>query len=353
MPDTRSRTLAVLFALSPTLTAPLDAQAERHTLQGTDVAVYNLAGVIRVEPAGAAGAAAVVEITRGGRHAERLRVVTGELRGVQTLRVIYPADEIAYGEGHSSAELRVREDGTFGDNGDAWRDGRRVRITSRGGGLDAHADLRVGVPKGQRIAVYLGVGRVFVTNVDGHLRVDVASADVTVATTRGPLTIDTGSGNVTATDAEGDLSIDTGSGNVTVTRMRGPGLRIDTGSGNATAVQVEADVLEIDTGSGDVDATGVRAQTIHLDTGSGNVELAVLADADRIDIDTGSGNVTLVVPESFGAEVEVETGSGDIDLGFPVQARRLERDHFVGTIGDGRGSVTIGTGSGGVRLLKS
>jgi DUF4097 and DUF4098 domain-containing protein YvlB len=79
----------------------------------------------------------------------------------------------------------------------------------------------------------------------------------------------------------------------------------------------------------------------------------VLADADRIDIDTGSGNVTLVVPESFGAQVEVETGSGDIDLGFPVQARRLERDHFVGTIGDGRGSVTIGTGSGGVRLLKS
>jgi hypothetical protein len=47
----------------------------------------------------------------------------------------------------------------------------------------------------------------------------------------------------------------------------------------------------------------------------------------------------------------VETGSGEIDLGFPIQAVRLERDHFVGTIGDGRGAVTIGTGSGGVTLL--
>ncbi len=351
MSHTLARAPAMLFVLPVALAMPLAAQEERHTLQGPDIAVYNLAGVMRVEAVG--GAAVVVEVTRRGSEAARLRVVTGEVRGRQTLRVIYPADAITYGEGYGSSELRVRDDGTFGDHGDAWRDGRRVRVSTRSGGLDAHADIRVGVPRGQKVAVYLGVGRATVTNVEGELRVDLASGEVTAEKTRGTLTIDTGSGNVTATDADGDLTIDTGSGNVSVTRMRGPGLRIDTGSGNATAVQVAADVLAIDTGSGNVDATGVTAKTVSLDAGSGNVKLAMLTDVERIDIDTGSGDVILTIPAIFGAAIEVETGSGEIDLGFPIQARRLERDHFVGTIGDGRGTVRIGTGSGGVRLLKS
>ncbi len=71
-------------------------------------------------------------------------------------------------------------------------------------------------------------------------------------------------------------------------------------------------------------------------------------------MDTGSGGVTITVPADFGAEVDIETGSGGIDLGgVPVMVTRLESDHIIGKIGDGRGRMKIETGSGGVRLVKS
>ena len=45
-------------------------QPERVVLQGRDVAIYNLAGRLRVE--GGSGDRVVVEVTRGGRDAGRL-----------------------------------------------------------------------------------------------------------------------------------------------------------------------------------------------------------------------------------------------------------------------------------------
>jgi hypothetical protein len=354
----RPAALAALFALAAT---PLAAQTSRHTVTGDSVAIYNLVGDIRVEgAAGPAGTAAgvVVEITRAGRDAGALRIETGPIRGRETLRVIYPDDRIVHPgtRGWWNTEMRVREDGTFGD-GDrgrgAWRQGRSVRISSRGDGIEAAADLRITVPRGQTIAVYLGVGRAFVSNVEGRLRVDVASADVTSERTKGELIIDTGSGEVRVTDAEGDVNLDTGSGSVSVTRMRGPSLLIDTGSGEVTATEIDAQDVNIDTGSGGVDLRATRARTVRIDTGSGSVDVQLLQATEEIDIDTGSGSVTVAVPEGLNAQVEIETGSGGIDLGFPVQVRRLESDHVVGQIGDGRGRIRIDTGSGSIRLIKS
>lgn len=334
--------------------APLAAQSSRHTLSGDTVAIYNLIGDVRIE--GGTGSAVTVEVTRTGRDAGQLKVEAGPLRGRETLRVIYPDDDLIHPGQHGwwNTEMRVRDDGTFGDGGRGFpRASRSVRIRSRGNGVEAGADLRITVPRGQHIAVYLGVGRAAVTNVDGRLRVDVASADVTAERTKGQLIIDTGSGEVTVTDAEGDVTLDTGSGSVSATRVRGSRLHIDTGSGEVTASEVDATDVNIDTGSGGVELRGAKARTLRVDTGSGDVEVRLTAPCDDIDIDTGSGSVTLAVPEGLSAQVEIETGSGGIDLGFPVQVRRLESDHIVGTIGDGRGRLRIDTGSGSIKLIKS
>ncbi len=325
-------------------------QPARHTLRGADVAIYNLAG--RVSIVGGTGADVTVDVTTGGSDAAQLRVETGSIDGRATLRVVYPADEVRYARGsrRSSTSLRVRDDGTFG--GDMRGHGRRVRISTSGGGVEAWADLTIAVPAGKTVAVRLAVGEASVSNVDGDLLVDVHSADITAERTRGTLRLDTGSGDITLRDAEGDISLDTGSGTVDATNVRGHRLFIDTGSGSVTVARADVADVNIDTGSGDVDAQDVRSPTILIDTGSGGVTLGLLADVESVGIDTGSGDVSLTLPEALGAELEIETSSGDIDLGFPVEVRRIERNEVYGRTGDGQGRIVVSTGSGDVRLRR-
>ena len=104
--------LATPFALD---VAPAQAQ-EQHRVSGTEVAIYNLAGEVEVVRGG--GSDVVVEVTRGGSDASQLDVAISEINGRQTLRVIYPADEIVYGElgRGSKSTVRGRDDGTFFGN---------------------------------------------------------------------------------------------------------------------------------------------------------------------------------------------------------------------------------------------
>jgi DUF4097 and DUF4098 domain-containing protein YvlB len=329
------------------------AQGERYQLAGERVAVYNLAG--RVTVAAGSGSAVIVEVTRGGADAGELTVERGELGGTDALRVIYPGDRIVYpSEGYGRTELRVREDGTFGDGGDWPRDrGRRVVVARSGEGLEAYADLTIRVPAGRRVVVHLAVGDLSAANVSGDLVLDTHSADVTASSIRGDLLVDVGSGNVRVNDVEGDVTLDTGSGNVDASNVRGATILLDTGSGNVVARDVTATSLTVDTGSGDVDVSAATAETVLIDTGSGEVDLALTGNPREIMIDTGSGSVTVRVPGDFGAELEIETGSGEIEVGFPFQTHRFSRTHLQGTVGDGRAQVTVDTGSGDIRILRA
>jgi lia operon protein LiaG len=339
---------AVLLALIPLLASlPLAGQGTRYTVSGRDVAIYNLAGIMRVEPG--TGSAVVVEVTRRGDDAAKLQVETGPISGRETLRVIYPSDRIVYSVlgRHSQSQIRVREDGTF--NG---HDGRDVRISGDGSGLDASADLRVLVPSGQRVAVNLAVGRVSVSNVNGQLSVDASSADVDASGTKGSLSIDVGSGDVKVTGADGVLSVDTGSGNVTLSDVRGGEVGIDTGSGDVSATTLGAHTLKVDTGSGNVTLSGVATEDASIETGSGDIRLDVDATLRTFHGETGSGDVTIRAPASLSAALDIESSSGEIESDFEVAVTRREADHLVGRIGSGTGRISVDTGSGSVRLLR-
>jgi lia operon protein LiaG len=331
-------------------------RTERFTLDGSRVAVYNLAGEVRVEPG--SGSQVVVEVTRGGSDAAELRVREGETDGAASLVVQYPGDRIVYprmGRG-SNTEMTVESDGTFGGPGRILG-GRRVRLQGTGSGTEAWADLRVLVPAGRTVSVSQGVGRVDVANVRGDLRVKTAAAAIRAQGTRGALNLDTGSGGIEVRDARGEgdrdeMLFDTGSGGVRLFNVGARRLTVDTGSGGVDGSNVEADELHVDVGSGGVDLEGVDAKDIVIDTGSGSVELSLRGDVQRARIDTGSGGVTLAVPANFGAELDIDTGSGGIDVDVPATVRRAGRSHFTGTIGDGNGRVEIDTGSGGVRVRR-
>jgi DUF4097 and DUF4098 domain-containing protein YvlB len=282
------------------------------------------------------------------------------LPGFETLRVIFPADDISYpalGRRHRT-QMTVRDDGTFGgnsqDGGRRWsrRSGREVEISGNTGAFEAWADLRVLVPKGQRIDVNVGVGDISATNVDGHIVLDGSSSNVSARGTRGSLSIDVGSGTVTVADAQGDLSVDTGSGEVDVTNFRGTRFGIDTGSGAVSASTVVADAVNVDTGSGSITLSNVATPELNVDTGSGAVEVDLTTDVELMNVDTGSGSVTLHVPENLGATVDIESGSGGVESDIPLEVTRWGSDHVTGRIGDGRGRIVVDTGSGSVRITK-
>ncbi len=323
---------------------------ETHRLSGRDVAVYNLAGRARV--VAGSGSDVVVRITRGGADAARIEIETGAVRGRETLRVIYPDDQIVYpGMGRrSNNSTRVRADGTFGGEGPR---GDRVDIRGSGRGMEAWADLVIEVPSGRDFALHLAVGEVTAEGVSGDLTIDTGSGSVDARDVRGSLSVDTGSGSVDVRGVEGPLVVDTGSGSVTATDVSGGEIDIDTGSGGVRASGLTADRLRVDTGSGSIELDEVSAPRIVLDTGSGSVELMLLVDVEVLDVDTGSGSVTIHAPEDLGAEVDIQTGSGGIDLDFPVRVRSMRRDEVSGTLGDGRGRIRIDTGSGGVRLIRN
>src|SRR5207245_11383306 len=149
---------------------------------GDCVAACNRVGQLRV--ASGTGTDVTVEVQREGGDAAKLDIQARPLRGRETLRIIYPDDVIVmpeWGRGWNTS-LRLRDDGTFGEEHgrherSRWfRDGHEARITGRGrNGLEAYANVRVSVPKDKNVALYLGVGKAFVSNVDGAIRVWVAS----------------------------------------------------------------------------------------------------------------------------------------------------------------------------------
>ncbi len=341
-----------LGAIVATIPSAATGQAEHRSLSGERVAVYNLAGRVRVQAA--TGSQVTVDVTRGGRDASKLKLETGEVRGWNSLRVIYPSDRIVYPEWQSRGrtQIHVNSDGTFDDDSD-WRDRDRVEIRSSGDGLEAHADLTIGVPKGQRIYVHWGVGDATVSNVDGDLRVSVASASLTSEHTRGKLSLDTGSGTVSVTDAQGEVKLDTGSGSVTIDGIKGETLDVDTGSGSVRGHNIDSKMLKIDVGSGGLSLDRITSPRVTVDAGSGHTDLGFLQAVEDVAIDAGSGGVTLRLPAAQGADVDIETGSGGIDSDFTVQTTRLSRDHLRGQIGDGKGRIKIESGSGTVRLVKN
>jgi hypothetical protein len=353
------RTLALLPAATLAallLPTPLRAQQpERITLDGPEVAIYNLAGTLRVE--GTSGDKVVVEVTRAGGDAGRLTLQTGEVRGRPTLRVVYPEDRIVYpraGYENSRSSFTVRDDGTFGDEGRRWGgEGRRIEVRSSGPGLEAHADLRVMVPRGRTVLVRHGVGETTIDGVDGRLSVSVAASRVRAMHLRGTTSLETGSGGLEVSDVTGDLTLESGSGGATVDGVRGGALHLDIGSGSLHGRSIDVRELVADVGSGGVRLAGVKTPRLHLETGSGGSDVELLGPVDDVSVEAGSGGVTLRLPGTTGAQVDVETGSGGVESDFAVRVSRVERRGLHGTLGDGRGRIRIEAGSGTVRLLKN
>lgn len=234
-----------------------------------------------------------------------------------------------------------------GDGRDAEAEFERRRFSARADGADlvvrtdpprrrwsmnrtdARFRVTVEIPRRYSADIDLGSGSVDVASLMGNLRVDVGSGSVRVEDVEGDeISLDTGSGSVRAQTLRGDVRIDTGSGSVSVDRVYGP--------------------LSVDTGSGSVSVGEVDGET-HIDTGSGGVAMT-LRSAAASRVSTGSGSVELRLPRGAGFDVDLDGGSVRIDDALGFSGHR-ERDEARGRLGRGGPMLSVGTGSGTIRLV--
>ena len=329
---------------------PALADPVRYSFKGKEVTVYNLVGSLEILPG--TGTAVVAEVQVQGQDAAKLKVLIGPVQGRQALRVVYPDDRVvvpSMGQ-HSTTTLRVRKDGTFGD--DKGHDqGRRMTLSGRGPGIEASADVKLLVPAGTNLIVHWGHGSASVARVDANVTVDGASMPIQAEDLHGPFHADIGSGSVDVLGSDAEINIDTGSGRVHLRDVRTrENILVDTGSGEVSGENLSAASVAIDTGSGSITLEKVEAKSVTLDTGSGEIDLDLTTDVSTLVVESGSGDVTVSFPPGVGAQLSVETGSGGIRSELALETQVRKHDALIGRIGDGRGTIEIETGSGTVTL---
>ena len=208
---------------------------------------------------------------------------------------------------------------------DAAQEFQRRRFTARTvrGGLEVKTDppRQMRSRSDAQFTVTVEVPRRF------DVAVDLGSGSVSVGGLDGDLSVDTGSGSVSVGAVTGDADVDTGSGSVRVESVSGR-LAVRTGSGSVTA--------------GEVDGSAV------IGTGSGSVTVTV-GSSGPVEVRTGSGSATVDVPQRSDWDVDLDGSSVEIDpsLGFDG---RQERGHARGRIGRGGPDLSVGTGSGRIRV---
>ena len=349
--------VVVLMATAPGIlaetTRTLRVELSADALQR--FAVENLAGVMRVTTGDVKSVVAVATV-----HAESddlagavtFEQVTSKT-GVPTLRVRYPLDR------ESVLRYPGRRDGSgflgsmFGGSGTSTEyDGHRVKIGEKSGVL-LYADVDVQVPRHLDDATFRNlVGALEGRDLEGKIKFDTSSGDITTSRVRGDIKTDTGSGDVKASDMGGSFSCDTGSGDCDLAGFSGETIHCDVGSGNVTLRKASARLVDVATGSGGVRISDGDVAEFRANTGSGDVHLENSgARLARVKADTGSGDVVLRLGPDASFEALADQGSGDIVVGYKDAQAIVRHKEVVGyRRGDARIKIDVDTGSGDLTI---
>jgi hypothetical protein len=73
---------------------------------------------------------------------------------------------------------------------------------------------------------------------------------------------------------------------------------------------------------------------------------------DGLDVQTTNGGVTVLVPESYSAELLVATTNGGFDIDFPVTIQGRIGRQLRTSLGEGGSPIRVATTNGGVRLAR-
>lgn len=225
-------------------------------------------------------------------------------------------------------------------------DDRRGRNNSNG----TSVDYNVVVPPGAAVTLHSISGDVKVTGVQGAVRAETISGNITAASTPKLEYVKAVSGDV---DISG-IAVDTD-------------LTASTTSGNIRAKGVKARGIDLGSISGDMTLSDVSCDRLGAKSVSGNLEYAgTLARSGRYEINSHSGTVRLLLAGTTGFELNANSFSGSIRSDFPVTLganssasasangrRRIGPGQSTRAVfGDGSAALIVRTFSGDIVIAK-
>ena len=225
--------------------------------------------------------------------------------------------------------------------------GGRVDVRTDHTGRNDHVsvDYTITVPESAAVELHSISGSLKVANVQGAVRMETISGNVTTSAAPHVEVAKSVSGDVdlTATSIDGDLTASSLSGHV---RARG----------------VKARVLQLGSVSGDVSVSDVSCDRVDVKSVSGSVEFSgTLLRSGRYDLHSHSGTVRLILSGNTGFELHAGSFSGQIRSELPMMVggtdangrRRVMTNRSMNaTFGDGSAVITVRTFSGDVVISK-
>ncbi|HJU44666.1 MAG TPA: DUF4097 family beta strand repeat-containing protein [Vicinamibacterales bacterium] len=190
------------------------------------------------------------------------------------------------------------------------------------------ARLRVAVPRNSNIQASTSDGSIRAEAVDGKLVFTTADGSVTGTRLGGTIQVRSGDGSIRLDDVTGNLDLETTDGSI--------------------GLEAKPTVLKARTGDGSI-RVNIESET---------------AMTDNWDLTTSDGSVTVVLPDTFNAELDAETSDGSVRTSHPLleeeasrrvegeerRERRESRRILRARMGDGGKILRIRTGDGTVRI---
>jgi DUF4097 and DUF4098 domain-containing protein YvlB len=230
------------------------------------------------------------------------------------------------------------------------RSGRvEVRTVPMEPNLRVAVDYTVTVPADAGVELRSIFGDIKVTGVQGAVRAESVSGNVTAGRTPHLERAKSVSGDVDLTDvgADGDVSAGSVSGNLRATGFKARGLDFHTVSGDVVLTNVTCDRIDVRSVSGNIEFSGTLPKNARIEVGShsGTVRLALAGDTGfELNASSFSGSFRSDLPLTIGADsTRDDRGRRDSRLGRSTRA----------TYGDGSASLSVRTFSGDVVINKA
>lgn len=183
--------------------------------------------------------------------------------------------------------------------------------------LDLRVDYTITLPAGSDVAVEVSNGNVWIDQGFSQITVEGNNSDIEIVRSEGPVLAKSTNGRIRLLEANAETTLETVNGNIQV---------------------------------------GVHGGTLQASTITGMIN-ASLTDAGvkACDLTSLNGGITLVMPESFSAEISATTGRGNVRVDPVLQFSKgvSKRRTLLGVTGDGATKLSLNSMNGDIVLQRS